>query len=203
MPCGCSLELNSPQRFSPRAGGRRRSTSMTSVATLSPRAPTSGSWARRKSGYSTCVMGGTSNLAQHDPLYRRYQGGASASERAQVRDLGSAGRAAVAALGETADLHELIGPHRIEARITELSSLLKQGLKDAGATLVTPEDPALSGGVVVIEIPKENQKTVADAMYTKFGIAASTSGDCDSARTSTIRGRTSCGRSTASRPCGI
>jgi hypothetical protein len=31
------------------------------------------------------------------------------------------------------------------ARITELSRLLKQGLKDAGATLVTPEDPASIG----------------------------------------------------------
>jgi selenocysteine lyase/cysteine desulfurase len=54
----------------------------------------------------------------------------------------------------------------------ELAGLLKEGLKDAGATLVTPESPAMSGGVVVIEVPKENQKTIADAMYSKFGIAA-------------------------------
>jgi selenocysteine lyase/cysteine desulfurase len=90
--------------------------------------------------------------------------------------LGQRDDAAVAALGETADLHELIGRERIEARIAELSSLLKEGLKDAGATLVTPEDPALSGGVVIIAVPKEHQTTVADAMYTRFGIAASTSG---------------------------
>jgi selenocysteine lyase/cysteine desulfurase len=90
--------------------------------------------------------------------------------------LGQRDDAAVAALGETADLHELIGRERIEARITELSSLLKEGLEDAGATLTTPEDPALSGGVVVIAVPKENQKTVADTLYTKFGIAASTTG---------------------------
>jgi selenocysteine lyase/cysteine desulfurase len=90
--------------------------------------------------------------------------------------LGQRDDAAVAALGETADLHELIGRERIEARITELSSLLKEGLKNAGATLVTPEDPALSRGVVVIKVPKENQKTVADAMYAKFRIAASTTG---------------------------
>jgi selenocysteine lyase/cysteine desulfurase len=90
--------------------------------------------------------------------------------------LGQRDDAAVAALGETADLHELIGPQRIEARISELASLLKEGLKDAGATLVTPEDPAWSGGVVVIAVPKESQKTVADTMYAKFGIAASTSG---------------------------
>ncbi|ALJ39392.1 MULTISPECIES: aminotransferase class V-fold PLP-dependent enzyme [Azospirillum] len=90
--------------------------------------------------------------------------------------LGQRDDAAVAALGETADLHEQIRPERIQARVTELASLLKEGLKDAGATLVTPESPAMSGGVVVIEVPKANQKAVADAMYTQFGIAASTSG---------------------------
>jgi selenocysteine lyase/cysteine desulfurase len=90
--------------------------------------------------------------------------------------LGQRDDAAVAALGETADLHELIGPARVQARITELASLLKAGLTDVGATLVTPEDPALSGGVVVIQVPKENQKTVADTLYTRFGIAASTTG---------------------------
>jgi selenocysteine lyase/cysteine desulfurase len=90
--------------------------------------------------------------------------------------LGQRDDAAVAALGETADLHAQIRPERIQARIVELAGLLKDGLKDAGATLVTPESPAMSGGVVVIEVPKDNQKTVADAMYTKFGIAASTTG---------------------------
>jgi selenocysteine lyase/cysteine desulfurase len=90
--------------------------------------------------------------------------------------LGQRDDAAVAALGETADLHAQIRPERIQARIMELAGLLKEGLKDAGATLVTPESPAMSGGVVVIEVPKENQKTIADAMYSKFGIAASTTG---------------------------
>lgn len=90
--------------------------------------------------------------------------------------LGQRDDAAIAALGETADLHGQIRPERIQARITELATLLKEGLKDAGATLVTPDSPAMSGGVVVMEVPKENQKTVADAMYTQFGIAGSTSG---------------------------
>jgi selenocysteine lyase/cysteine desulfurase len=90
--------------------------------------------------------------------------------------LGQRDDAAVAALGETADIHAQIRPDRIQARIMELAGLLKEGLKDAGATLVTPENPAMSGGVVVIQVPKENQKTVADTMYAKFGIAASTTG---------------------------
>lgn len=90
--------------------------------------------------------------------------------------LGQRDDAAIAALGETAELHDQIRPERVEARIRELASLLKAGLKEAGATLVTPEDPKMSGGVVIIDVPKDNQKTVADTMYSKFGIAASTSG---------------------------
>lgn len=90
--------------------------------------------------------------------------------------LGQRDDAAIAAIADTADIHTQIGPQRVEARIAELASQLKQGLKDLGATLVTPENPAMSGGVVVIEVPKQNQKTVVDTLYSKFGIAASSSG---------------------------
>lgn len=90
--------------------------------------------------------------------------------------LGQRDDAAVAALGETAELHDQIRPERVEARIKDLASLLKAGLKDIGARLVTPEDPKMSGGVVIIEVPKDNQKTVTDTLYSKFGIAASTTG---------------------------
>lgn len=90
--------------------------------------------------------------------------------------LGQRDDAAIAAIADTADIHTQIGPRRVEARIAELASQLKQGLKDLGATLVTPENPAMSGGVVVIEVPKQNQKTVVDTLYSKFGMAASSSG---------------------------
>lgn len=90
--------------------------------------------------------------------------------------LGQRDDAAIAAIAETADIHTQIGPQRIEARIAELASQLKRGLRDLGASLVTPESQTMSGGVVVIEVPKENQKTVVDTLYSKFGIAASSSG---------------------------
>jgi len=90
--------------------------------------------------------------------------------------LGQRDDAAIAGLSETADLHDVIGPQRIEARVSELATVLKASLKDLVAKLVTPEDPALSGGVVVVEVRPENQKQVADTMYEKFGIAGSTTG---------------------------
>lgn len=98
------------------------------------------------------------------------------SNALKFETLGQRDDAAVAALGETAELHDQIRPDRVEARIKELAGLLKAGLKDAGATLVTPEDPKMSGGVVIIDVPKDNRNIVADTMYAKFGIAASTSG---------------------------
>ena len=90
--------------------------------------------------------------------------------------LGQRDDAAIAALADTADIHTQIGPERVQARVSDLASQLKQGLKELGATLVTPENPAMSGGVVVIGVPQQNQKTVVDTMYSKFGIAASSSG---------------------------
>lgn len=90
--------------------------------------------------------------------------------------LGQRDDAAIAAIADTADIHSQIGTARIEARIRELATQLKQGLKGLGATLVTPEDPAMSSGVVIIEVPKDNQKTVVDTLYAKYGIAASSSG---------------------------
>jgi selenocysteine lyase/cysteine desulfurase len=34
----------------------------------------------------------------------------------------------------------------------------------------------MSSGVVIIEVPKPNQKTVVETLYSKYGIAASSSG---------------------------
>src|SRR4030095_159141 len=60
--------------------------------------------------------------------------------------LGRRDAAAIAALGETADLHALIGPARIQARVVELAGLLKNGLKEAGGTVGAPAEPATSRG---------------------------------------------------------
>jgi selenocysteine lyase/cysteine desulfurase len=94
----------------------------------------------------------------------------------KFESLGQRDDAAVAAIGTTTDFHQLIGPARIEARVLELTGRLKAGLKDLGATLVTPEDPRLSGGVCIVEVPNDRRPKLLDTLYDKHGIAGSSSG---------------------------
>lgn len=84
--------------------------------------------------------------------------------------------ACLAAVGTAIDFHDLIGRDRVEARVMELATALKRGLRSAGFPLVTPMEPALSGGVCTIELPAKTRVKVVDALYQEHGIAGSTSG---------------------------
>ncbi|MFQ5789237.1 MAG: aminotransferase class V-fold PLP-dependent enzyme, partial [Acidobacteriota bacterium] len=94
----------------------------------------------------------------------------------KFESMGQRDDACLAAVGTTVDFHRTIGPDRIEARIIELASALKAGLKDMGAKLVTPEDPQLSGGVCIIEAPGEMRRKVMDRLYHEHGIAGAPTG---------------------------
>ena len=84
--------------------------------------------------------------------------------------------AALSAIATTADFHNMVQPARVEARMLELAAALKDGLRQAGAKLVTPEKQALSAGVCIIEAPAGNRQKLLNAMYDDHGIAGSTAG---------------------------
>jgi selenocysteine lyase/cysteine desulfurase len=94
----------------------------------------------------------------------------------KFESLGQRDDAALAAISTTADFHNVLTPAKLAARVVELASMLKAGLKDAGAKLVTPESPELSAGVCIIEVPAKNRQKLLDRMYQEHGIAGSTSG---------------------------
>lgn len=94
----------------------------------------------------------------------------------KFESLGQRDDAALAAVATTADFHNVLTPAKLEARVVELASMLKAGLNDAGAKLVTPESSELSGGVCIIEVPAKNRQQMLDRMYQEHGIAGSTSG---------------------------
>lgn len=94
----------------------------------------------------------------------------------KFESLGQRDDACLAAVGTTIDFHQGIGPARIEARVLELAAALKSRLVELGAQLVTPEDPRLSAGVSIIEVPNENRKKVFDALYYEHGIAGAQTG---------------------------
>jgi len=94
----------------------------------------------------------------------------------KFESLGQRDDAALAAIATAVDFHRLLGPAQVEARMQQLAQSLKSSLKEAGAKLATPEDPALSGGVCIVEAPPANRSKLVDELYAKHGIAGSTSG---------------------------
>jgi len=106
-------------------------------------------------------------------------GSGAETELAGARKFESMGQrddAALTAIGATADFHDAIGTTEIEARLFELATLLKTGLREIGAKLVTPTQRELSAGVCITEVPAANRALLLDEMYEKHGIAGSTTG---------------------------
>ncbi|MFT4861057.1 MAG: isopenicillin-N epimerase [Pseudohongiellaceae bacterium] len=94
----------------------------------------------------------------------------------KFESLGQRDDAALAALASAAEMHNLIGAGRIENRIVELSQRLKTGIRSAGHDLVTPMETQLSFGVCIIRVPAGQNDSLANALYTDFGIAAAGTG---------------------------
>ncbi len=94
----------------------------------------------------------------------------------KFESLGQRDDAALAAIATAAEFHSAIGLARIAARVTELATLLKTQLRQAGMSLVTPLDPALSGGVCVVKVPPEQRQEVFQKLYETHGIAGASTG---------------------------
>ncbi len=89
----------------------------------------------------------------------------------KFESLGQRDDAALAAVGTAVDFQRAIGFRKIEDRVLQLATALKAGLREVGATLVTPEDPKLSCGVCIIEVPTKHRQEVFDKAYSEHGIA--------------------------------
>jgi len=87
--------------------------------------------------------------------------------------LGQRDDAAVVSMGTTVEFHDSIGIDRIETRVRELATRLKDLLRDRvpGARFHTPADPSLSAGVVVFELPVADIRQTYNRLYEQYGIA--------------------------------
>lgn len=93
----------------------------------------------------------------------------------KFESLGQRDDACLAAMGTTARFHATIGADRIGARVAELATAIKEGVAGMGLPLVTPMDPALSGGVCIVEVAGDRQ-AVFQRMYREHGIAGASTG---------------------------
>ena len=86
--------------------------------------------------------------------------------------LGQRDDAALTATGRGVDFHEKIGPDRVEVRMRQVATAIKEGLSGLpGVTLSTSMDPALSGGVVIFKPGDLDPRKVFDKLYTTYHIA--------------------------------
>lgn len=93
----------------------------------------------------------------------------------KFESLGQRDDACLAALATTIEFHREIGAERIEGRLTELSTALKEGVTEVGVPLVTPMSPELSGGVCILRVDG-NSRAVFERVYSEYGIAAAPTG---------------------------
>ncbi len=94
----------------------------------------------------------------------------------KFESLGQRDDAALAAIATAAALHAEVGPAQVERHMTELAQGLKEGLLEAGATLVTPLAEEFSGGVCIAAVAPEHRGELFDRLYREHGIIGAPTG---------------------------
>ena len=97
------------------------------------------------------------------------------ARRAEIRDTRQRDDPCLASIKLAVDFHLAIGRARIDARVRELASALKEGLHEAGLPLLTPRESELSGGVCTVEVPREKRRALVFALDAR-GVAGSPAG---------------------------
>lgn len=94
----------------------------------------------------------------------------------KFESLGQRDDAALAALAEAASMHDEIGPAAVEAHTLRLARRLKEGLVEAGASLVTPLATEFSGGVCIAAVAPAQRRELFDRLYREHGIIGAPTG---------------------------
>lgn len=93
----------------------------------------------------------------------------------KFESLGQRDDACLASVGTAAVFHSAIAPPAVAARVAHLAAALKEGVVEAGMTLVTPSDPKLSGGVCIVRATGDRRAAV-NRLYEEHGIAGAGTG---------------------------
>ncbi len=94
----------------------------------------------------------------------------------KLESMGQRDDARLAAVASAADFLDSISLARVESRVHELASRLKESLARTGLKLVTPMERELSGGVVIASAPSGVSTEVFERLYAEHGIAGASTG---------------------------
>ena len=120
---------------------------------------------RIQSLWPSVVAPGWGDDADPDPVGAR-----------KFESLGQRDDAALGAMVEAAALHRTLGPKAIEAQLKAHVRTLKDGLRDLGAPVLTPEADRFSAGVCIVSVPGPNRRALFQALYEKHGLIAAPTG---------------------------
>lgn len=94
----------------------------------------------------------------------------------KFESLGQRDDARLSAIATAAQFHSMIGVAKIEARILELSTALKERLRRMDLRIATPMDRDLSGGVCIVSAEPGKAKQAYETLDREFGIAGAATG---------------------------
>lgn len=100
----------------------------------------------------------------------------SAKGARKFETMGQRNDATVAGLAAALDLHEQVGPARVEARIRELGNRLYDGLHSNGFELVTPHPTVLRHGVIIAKADPPTASRWHQRLYTAHHVIGSPTG---------------------------
>lgn len=92
--------------------------------------------------------------------------------------LGQRNDPTAAAIPAMIEFHETIGRKNIYDRVVELNTHLKDQIKKKlpKASFVTPVDPSMSGGIVIVTFPNVDPTMIVQKLYDDYSIAAASVG---------------------------
>lgn len=108
-----------------------------------------------------------------------------ADSAAKFDNHGQIDDAIVAAVATTIEFHNVIGKHRVEARLREIIDMLIEGINAIpGTDLLTPRPDEMNAGIIVFSIPGIGGREAFSKLYEDHHIAAAPTSAIDGIRIS-------------------